>query len=114
MSQLNVNTVRAVGGTATPDTQAIGQGQTWQNFTVPAQRASGTTYTNNTGRPIMVSVYNGGGGQTSITILVNEITVAIGGIDASGSNNGNSVCAIVPNGQTYRVTGGISGWAELR
>jgi hypothetical protein len=85
----------------------IGVGQTWQDVT--ASRASGTTYTNSTGKPIMVNI-----GETtngSATLTVGGVQVAqstITGGDATMS-------AIVPDGTTYVATfGGLNFWAELR
>ena len=94
---------------------AIGVGQTWQAPT----RVLGTTYTNSTGKPIMVSCsVRGGDTVGTATAVVDAITVC--------SSTTTSCCGvpqisffpfsfIVPNGSTYRVTGtGFSVWAELR
>ena len=92
-------------------TNAIGVGQTWKNM--GAQRAMGVTYTNTTGRPIMVSVgaaSSTGGNALSLTVdgvLMGQSTSPI-----AGSPSG--ACAIVPNGSTYRADGGyIQSWSEL-
>lgn len=98
----------------------IGQSQTWQD--VLSSRASGTTYTNSTGRPIMVNAW----ARTSTTGSI-TISLAVGGVQAAYAvNYGNGlgyvafVSAIVPAGASYSVTtggsanGGIQGWAELR
>jgi hypothetical protein len=94
---------------------AIGVGQTWQTFTT-STRVSGTTYTNSTGKPIMVILgYGRNGGWT----------VTVGGVQMffaqhdSNNNNGNAVSFIVPTGLTYVASGGqgeanASYWAELR
>ena len=88
----------------------FGIGQTWQNVT--ASRSLGVTYTNNTGKPIQVIV----------------TTIAVGGSDfwvnnyiicsSSGANTNSGIynSAIVPNEQTYKVTGNsaIAEWVELR
>lgn len=98
-----------------PQDPTIGVGQTWQTFTVGSQRVVGTTYTNSTGKPIMVSVLTGGGGQGSMYLYVDNIMVGLVGIDGSLSNNGGCASAIVPNGSTYKVTNYTpSTWAELR
>lgn len=89
---------------------AIGVGQTWQDVT--GSRASGTTYTNTTGRPIQVSItFDPVGSGSHFTI---------NGVDVlSSSDTGYyNVACIVPAGATYRL--GSSGvavnlkWTELR
>lgn len=75
------------------------RGQTWQN--VAGSRVSGTTYTNTTGRPIMVSIDANGG-----SVIVNGLTIATAAF---------GVHIIVPAGSTYSVSAGaIEGWLELR
>lgn len=93
----------------------VGTDQTWQNVT--ASRAAGTTYTNTTGKPIMVFVRGAAsaiGGN--FTITVNGTTI---GSTTQGytSNALNSASFIVPNGQTYSITAisnTLSLWTELR
>lgn len=96
----------------------LGWGQTWQNMT--ASRASGTWYTNTTGRPIYVSVSSDYGEAGGAYLYVNTATPLI---VARTNNNGDStshylsyVCGIIPPGETYRVVsdGTINTWAELR
>lgn len=111
MSQLNVSTVRNLAGTGTPDTNQLGQNQTYQDVT--ASRVANTNYTNTTGRPIFVSV-NASGAQRSLTLVVDGINVSSSGVDASLSNNGNDVQAIVPPGSVYSVTNTFNVWIELR
>jgi hypothetical protein len=98
---------------------ALGVGQTWQNAT--GSRALNTTYTNTSGRPIMVSVNSSvnPSGADFLSILVNNVTAAIS--LANSTCYGNSMTVIVPPGATYRaiISGGtgtskISYWAELR
>jgi len=101
-------------------TAPIGVNQTWQSFNT-TQRVAGTTYTNSTGRPIMVNV----------AVQVNDIGdssyLVVDGVDvarahtasSSGANNREviSMSAIVPDGSTYSLTSNGSGrsvWAELR
>jgi len=97
----------------------IGVGQTWQN--VLSSRAFATTYTNSTGKPILVNVSSQisvtGTSNSNIYLDVDSIIVA----RAGGRNNYNDyhfVSAIVPNGSSYRVStdGGdaLVYWAELR
>lgn len=93
----------------------LGEGQTWQNMT--ASRFAGTNYTNNTGRPIFVSITFE---QTSTFVVsmqfyVDGVEVSRGG--QGSSPGGSPLAAIVPNGSTYSVTvagNSASVWAELR
>lgn len=87
--------------------QPIGVGQTWQN--VLGSRASGTTYTNSTGRPIFVCV---NAAQWFSSVVVNGVSVAV-----TGSSNSVTASFVVPSGGTYSATvgaGSINVWAELR
>ena len=97
-------------GNAATASNVIGNGQTWQN--VLGSRAKNTTYTNSTGRSIMVNIV---ALQTGSAPLINcqGITVAV--INGSGSQN--NVSFICPSGGTYIYsgTGGtLTYWAELR
>ena len=90
-----------------------GTGQTWQSFTVGSTRISGTTYTNSTGKPIMLSVQPTG--------TAGSLTVVIGGVTVASSFNTTSnnvnISFIVPVGLSYSVTAAttaISLWVELR
>jgi hypothetical protein len=93
----------------------IGVGQTWQDVT--SSRAFSTTYTNSTGKPIMVSVnsYNGEGGPSSGSGLTVG-GILVGNAYQPGIANGFAqLSAIVPNGTTYSCTGTTLGtWLELR
>lgn len=94
----------------------FGVGQTWQN--VKASRALSTTYTNTTGKPILVSVCS-----TATSNNVNA-EISVDGVlieqnqTAGGTLQAASVQAVVPNGSQYSVTGNgglvIGGWMELR
>jgi hypothetical protein len=83
----------------------VGIGQTWSDVT--GSRISGTTYTNSTGKPIMVSVeaiWAGAG-------------VVVGGVNICSPATTQSMgySFIVPDSTTYVVTtSGIGTWAELR
>jgi hypothetical protein len=96
-----------------------GDGYAWQN--VAGSRAIGTTYTNTSGRPIMVCVAASVGTQnSSLTITINGAGVSTSG-GAYFANAGVSISGVVvPNGATYSVTlvgGGTSSlgyWTELR
>lgn len=106
-------TARAtLGAAAISDiNQNIGVGQTWQN--VSGSRALATTYTNSTGRPILVSVALGvGAAGQSVTATVSGVTV----VSAPSAGFTLPFSFIVPNGGTYSVTAtsGFTSWSELR
>jgi hypothetical protein len=98
----------------------IGAGQTWQEFTIPTGRTNNASYTNNTGRPIQVSIYAYYGANQAIELKVDTITIAMAGWSSFASGYvGGTVSAIVPNGSTYEcytATGVsiIQKWLELR
>lgn len=93
----------------------LGVGQTWQNVT--ASRAYGTTYTNSTGRPILValSVTPAGAGSQNVTCFVSGVNImTIATTNGSAAGNGTF---IVPAGATYSLTATNStlvNWSELR
>jgi hypothetical protein len=88
----------------------IGVGQTWQN--VLGSRAVGTTYTNSTGRPILVNVDCNSTGNNTLTIG----GVVVGTINSTG--NRGTITGIVPSNTTYILSSGnsiaLNVWAELR
>jgi hypothetical protein len=105
------------GSTGAVTVASVGVGQTWQS---PA-RALNTTYTNSTGKPIMVSCSVRGGGA-----LVNAATAVVDGVTILQSYT-IDCCGvpqisyfpfsfIVPNGSTYSINGLVdfTVWAELR
>ena len=94
----------------------IGVNQTWQD--VSASRAIGTTYTNSTGKPIVVAItYTNSAGNSVQGLTINGVAVYCAGIESAGLPSGFSL--IVPNGATY-VTVSNTGtmtkvtWNELR
>ena len=102
------------GVTDEPPMWSVGYGQTWQ--TVTGSRSVSTTYTNSTGRPIVVSII----GHMENTKL--PLNLIIGGVTIQTVDNQNSpnacymcMSGIVPPGATYSVTGGgLTFWHELR
>ena len=101
-----VQTLPAIAGSL-----ALGVGQTWQNLT--GSRALNTTYTNNSGRPIEVSV------SLNISVANGTVTTTVNGVQLTNfqlNTNGDCVIFIVPNGATYSVTANatLQIWAELR
>lgn len=108
-------------GNAASATTCVGVGQTWQNL--QASRAINTTYTNSTGKPIMVVIamrdyrdsQNGGG-----TAYVDGVLAARSGGYSDAYTITTSMSFIVPNGSTYIVYP-VEGnydvnnmWSELR
>ncbi len=94
----------------------IGRSQTWQDVT--ASRGLGVTYTNSSGRPILVTVW------VSQTTNTGVSTLTVDGTPVSSfrfeSNYAGSetipMTAIVSNGGTYSVNnlGTLIGWSEFR
>lgn len=105
---VTINGVQAISAS-----EALGIGQTWQN--VGSNRTWETTYTNNTGKPIMVTI------GFNVTASGHHY-LYVNGINACSSNwqsAGNGMLtAIVPNGATYYATrpsnSTITSWNELR
>lgn len=104
--------------TWTTQTPGIGVGQTWQNVT--GSRALNTTYTNTTGRPIMISIYCAGQpNNCEWELLVGGVQLGHQGvISVASAAMRATMSAIVPAGSTYRANNisnaGLQSWAELR
>lgn len=91
----------------------LGVGQTYQGLT--ASRTVNTTYTNSTGKPILVIYQVSGANSASASAIVDGILIA------NVSNNAQYVTRvpmsfIVPAGSLYSVAGTTTGfeWVELR
>ena len=99
------STIQGCGGNALTSMSSIGYGQTWQN--VSGSRASGTTYYNTTGRPIMV--------RTQSVTAAGSCQATVGGVTDSNITL-NNIVLIVPAGMSYSITlaGGVQVWMELR
>ena len=91
----------------------FGWGQTWQDVT--ASRSAGVTYTNTTGKPIVVSVSAVGSNTArGLSITVNGVLHTR---FQSGSTGTSAVEAVINNGDEYSLTestGGFTVWEELR
>ena len=107
-------TLQAVTGTMALQADVIGVGQTWQAVT----RAVGTTYTNSTGRPIMVAaVFTNNSTNQTIGFTVSGVNVIFD--QMAGANTGGGGTIIIPNGATYvsytsAGTLTLVSWVELR
>lgn len=111
------------GGVTFPDgsvqaKNGIGISQVWTDVgpTGTNARTSGTTYTNSTGRPIMVIASGQAvSGSPQITVVVDGTTL-ISWVFPYGT--GQPVTFIVPVGETYSITFAsgttLNRWVELR
>jgi lysophospholipase L1-like esterase len=95
--------------------RGVGDGQTWQDVT--ASRVAGTTYTNSTGRPITLSVYNAASASGSFSLTVAGIVIGIFQTNNTTPGASGQLFGVVPPGATYLVA--VSGmtigrWSELR
>lgn len=93
----------------------IGQGQSWQNVT--GSRGIGTSYPNNTGRPILVSIYSTGTGASQyLNAYVNGVLIGVTAGDTTNGQSSSTLTFIVPTGISYSTSGTrtLSNWAELR
>ncbi|WP_151823842.1 hypothetical protein [Acinetobacter bereziniae] len=87
--------------------------QIWRD--VGSNRAKNTTYTNSTGHPIFINVLVGGNdGDSDAELYVSSVRVGVFHC-GYGTRGAVTISALVPNGETYRLTTGNSiwGWMEL-
>ena len=95
-------------------TKLLGINQTWQDVT--ASRSLNTTYTNTTGRTIVVAV-RASGVDAGCLLSVDGLLVSYQDISSVVDSNGLTAQALVPPGSTYlaQLDGGVlSSWVELR
>ena len=88
--------------------------QTYSDVT--ASRVSGTTYTNSSTRPIMLSIAVRDGGISVILYVNSSIAIRLNDL-AGGSAGYVQIVAVVPSGQTYKLdatSNPITFWSELR
>lgn len=101
--------------------KAIGWGQDWED--VSASRTTNETYTNTTGKPILVSVSDKGKVNNGLEMYCND--VSIGYFNFEGGSTNSCITGIIPAGGTYIVyklsssgshttTKAYMQWAELR
>lgn len=97
----NVLTSNGTTWTSAAPTGGIGDGQTWQDVT--SSRAMGTTYTNSTGKPIMLvaRALRNAVSTAGIGITMNGILIPI--CFSTNSDGGNEAVGsiIIPIGATY-------------
>jgi len=97
----------------------IGYGQTWQNMT-SSRAINGTSYTNSTTKPIMISVIataTAAATTLKTTIAGNVISQGFGSNSIDSDINSNPI--IIPVGATYSVAPSVGSatlvaWWELR
>jgi hypothetical protein len=94
---------------------SLGIGQTWQTVT----RTSGVTYTNSTGKPILVNVItqvnNTPGTGATITVGGVLVSSTLGFAGGIGMAMNVTQSAIIPTGATYVIAGNFADTAiELR
>lgn len=88
--------------------QAFGVGQSWVNMN--GARSFGTTYYNNTGKPIEISIFASGSSGSRLALYVD-------GLELLSTNQSATVqtTATIPNGSSYTMYGAIlNSWKELR
>ena len=102
------NTLVSDGTTWVSASGGLGVGQTWQD--VSSSRAASTSYTNSTGKPIMVNIFKEED-DFAANLTVNGVIVSTVNTQVF---SGATCSAIVPNGNTYSFNGAFNYWAELR
>jgi len=100
----------------------LGYDQTWQDVT--GQRSFGTTYLNDTGKPILVRISGNtsGGGTIVIALYVNGAYTGLGLVvrNSGGGNYFGGTEFTVPNNSNYMLScyqcfaASVNGWHELR
>jgi len=112
-TQASTDNSTKIATTAYVQSTGLGWGQTWQD--VKSSRSSGTSYTNSTGKPIMVAVAGtASSGSPNVTVVVGGVTI----ISYSFPYGDQPFSFIVPHNTAYSVTFGtgtlIDTWTELR
>ena len=120
MSTIKANSVESLDGSYSIDVKditPIGVGQTWQDVLV--SRAFGVTYTNSTGRTIIIAISGtNAGGNRSFNITIGGVltytSTASGNVDYTAG-----ILIAIPNGVEYILgtntgTPTLTSWFELR
>ena len=96
--------------------QMIGVGQTWVNET--ANRQLDTTYTNTTGKPIMISVTVYDSADKKAFYIYEQPSGMVIAQAQNPASLDTSLAVIIPNGISYSVGGNsapvLSKWLELK
>jgi hypothetical protein len=107
-----------ITGTANALNAGIGVNQTWQ--TVTGSRSLATTYTNTTGKPILVQFRASvtGGARATMSGTVDSLTIGFLSTDAISSVFSGSFTLLVPPSSSYSVqyvsgTATSYAWFEL-
>lgn len=104
-AQTGTETTKVINPDTLHAAMLAGVDQTWQD--VKASRAIGVTYTNTTGRPIVLAITSSAAGGSS--------DVFINGVRVYDMDNRSGVSLIIPNGDTYLVSTNLPDiWFELR
>jgi uncharacterized Zn-binding protein involved in type VI secretion len=91
----------------------FGVGQTVQDVT--ASRVLSTTYTNSTGKPILISITVAGVNNSSLTTLTVDGVAAARVGNSSQYGQDKNIVYVIPPSSTYSVVGSpINLWTELR
>ena len=127
MSKVKTNTIENVAATksftvdevrAMLDGGSIGVGQTWTDVT--ASRSKDTDFTNNSGKPIFISVSaNNVGAGVTMEIIIDGISLGRARSIDDVSTSLAVATAIIPNASVYHVKveespADIVAWSELR
>ena len=95
---------------------ALGIESAWYNVT--SERALVTTYTNSTGRPIMVAITTTPSYSVALVLRINSFGASVD-LDAgfNGSEGSPGFCVVIPIGAEYSIpipNYAFSRWFELR
>ena len=102
----------------TTNSYALGVGQTWQNVT--ASRGLITTYTNSTGRPIMVAITTTPGVSVALVLRINSFGASVDldtSYNSAHTDGSPGFCVVIPIGAVYSIPASnwpFSRWFELR
>lgn len=92
--------------------KSLGDGQSWKDMT--AQRAPLVTYTNDTGRTIVIRIACTARQNTREWILIDGVQTSASLVFGNSAMNAEMACE-VPDGCTYSMTGAtLQKWMELR
>jgi len=110
--ELATNVMNSLSVGSLEVTDGFDLGQTWQDIT--ASRTTGVTYTNTTGKPIMVLISYSSDGNDVLFYINEKIQSSTTEVAAGAAKV--SISMVIPNGSTYNITASatLSYWSELR